>query len=76
MVFILTCSRSGRSLRMACCRGLATGVIYLPASLIAGALWLLKLARAFLLAAGLAFSAMCVFALTRPDRLRQGALPH
>ena len=53
-----------------------TGVINLPASLIAGALWLLKPASAFLLAAGLAFSAMCVFALTRPDRLRQGALPH
>lgn len=53
-----------------------TGVIYLPASLIAGALWLLNPASAFLLAAGLAFAALVVFALTRPDRLRQGTLPH
>ncbi len=53
-----------------------TGVIYLPASLIAGALWLLNPASAFLLAAGLAFAALLVFALTRPDRLREGALPH
>lgn len=52
-----------------------TGVIYLPASLIAGALWLWNPASAFLLAAGLAFTALVVFALTRPDRLHEGALP-
>lgn len=34
-----------------------TGLLYLPASLIAGALWLLHPASAFLLAAGLAFAA-------------------
>lgn len=53
-----------------------TGAIYLPASLIAGALWLLNPASAFLLAAGLALAALVVFALTRPDRQSQGALPH
>lgn len=53
-----------------------TGVIYLPASLIAGALWLLNPASTFLLAAGLALAALIVFALTHPDRLREGALPH
>ncbi len=53
-----------------------TGAIYLPASLIAGALWLLNPASAFLLAAGLSFAALVVFALTRPDRVREGALPH
>ena len=53
-----------------------TGTIYLPASLIAGALWVLNPASAFLLAAGLAFAALVVFVLTRPDRLREHALPH
>ncbi len=53
-----------------------TGAIYLPASLIAGALWLLSPASAFLLAAGLALVALVVFVLTRPDRQHQGALPH
>jgi MFS family permease len=53
-----------------------TGAVYLPASLIAGALWLLNPASAFLLAAGLALAALVVFALMRPDRQRQGALPH
>ncbi len=53
-----------------------TGVIYLPASLIAGALWLLNPASTFLLAAGLAFTAMVVFALTQTGRLREGVLPH
>ena len=53
-----------------------TGAIYLPASLIAGALWLLHPASAFLLAAGLSFAALVVFALTRPDRVREDALPH
>lgn len=45
-----------------------TGVIYLPASLIAGALWLLYPASAFLVAAGLALAALAVFAVLRPDR--------
>ena len=53
-----------------------TGAIYLPASLIAGALWLLNPASAFLLAAGLAFAALVVFVLTRPDRVHERALPH
>ena len=53
-----------------------TGAIYLPASLIAGALWLINPASAFLLAAGLAFVALVIFALSRPDRQRQCALPH
>ena len=45
-----------------------TGLLYLPASLIAGALWLLHPASAFLLAAGLAFAALTVFILMRPDQ--------
>jgi len=47
-----------------------TGLIYLPASLIAGALWLLHPASAFLFAAGLALAALAAFALLRPDRPR------
>ena len=43
-----------------------TGLIYLPASLIAGALWLLHPAAAFLLAAFLAFSALVAFIYLRP----------
>lgn len=38
-----------------------TGMIYLPASLIAGGLWLLQPASPFILAACLAFIAMVVF---------------
>lgn len=45
-----------------------TGLIYLPASLIAGALWLLHPASVFLVAAGLAFTALTVFMFLRPDR--------
>lgn len=45
-----------------------TGLIYLPASLIAGALWLIHPAGAFLLAAGLAFAALTAFMFLRPDR--------
>jgi len=45
-----------------------TGMIYLPASLIAGALWLYQPASAFLLAAGLAFAALVVFILLRLNR--------
>lgn len=45
-----------------------TGIIYLPASLIAGGLWLLSPASAFILAACIAFSAIVVFLILRPDR--------
>lgn len=47
-----------------------TGLIYLPASLVAGALWLLNPASAFLLAAGFAFAALALFAILRPDQQR------
>ena len=49
---------------------LVTGVVYLPASLIAGALWLLNPASAFLLAAAAALLALGLFAVLRPDRHR------
>jgi len=52
---------------------LITGVIYLPASLIAGALWLLHPASAFLFAALLAFSACVVFLYLRPDLKNSGS---
>lgn len=45
-----------------------TGVIYLPASLIAGALWLVQPASAFIFAALVAFSAFLVFLYLRPER--------
>ncbi len=44
-----------------------TGLMYLPASLIAGALWLLQPASAFLLAAGLSGLAAVVFLVLRPS---------
>jgi MFS family permease len=47
-----------------------TGLIYLPASLIAGALWLRQPASAFLFAAALALAALAAFAWLRPDRPR------
>ncbi len=47
-----------------------TGLIYLPASLIAGALWLLHPASAFLVAAVLAFAALVAFMYLRPNRRR------
>lgn len=46
-----------------------TGMLYLPASLIAGGLWLLYPASAFLAAASLALLALLLFAWMRPDRL-------
>jgi MFS family permease len=53
-----------------------TGLIYLPASLIAGALWLLNPASSFLVAACLAFTALMVFMLLRPgEKRRSDALP-
>jgi MFS family permease len=45
-----------------------TGLIYLPASLLAGALWLLNPVSAFLAAALLSSIALVVFWLTRPAR--------
>ena len=45
-----------------------TGMVYLPASLIAGALWLLSPATAFLMAASVALLALIMFSLMRPDR--------
>jgi MFS family permease len=45
-----------------------TGMVYLPASLIAGALWLLSPASAFLMAAGVALLALIMFSVLRPDR--------
>ncbi len=52
-----------------------SGLIYLPASLLAGSLWLLHSASAFLAAAALALLALAVFALLRPGRVRPGAAP-
>lgn len=46
----------------------ATGIIYLPASLIAGGLWQLNPASAFIAAACLAFAAIVAFLILRPDR--------
>ena len=43
-----------------------TGIIYLPASLIAGALWLMHPASAFIVAACLAFFAIVAFVILRP----------
>lgn len=45
-----------------------TGLIYLPASLIAGALWLLHPASAFLVAACFAFIALMAFMFLRPGK--------
>lgn len=45
-----------------------TGLIYLPASLIAGSLWLLHPASAFLVAAVFAFVALAMFMFLRPDQ--------
>lgn len=45
-----------------------TGLIYLSASLMAGALWLVHPAGTFLFAAGLALAALVVFLRLRPDR--------
>jgi len=43
-----------------------TGLIYLPASVIAGALWVLNPAYAFIFAALIAFTAMLAFIILRP----------
>lgn len=47
-----------------------TGLLYLPASLIAGALWQVHTASAFLVAACLSLFALAVFVFLRPDRKR------
>jgi len=47
-----------------------TGVLYLPASLLAGALWLLHPASAFAVAACLALAALATFLWLRPERAR------
>lgn len=52
-----------------------TGILYLPASLIAGALWLLQPANAFLAAASLALVAIIAFRILRPDLWRDGDTP-
>jgi MFS family permease len=45
-----------------------TGMLYLPASLIAGALWLLSPESAFYAAAAVALLALGLFSVLRPDR--------
>ncbi len=45
-----------------------TGLLYLPASLLAGALWTFRPRSAFLVAAGFCLAAMVGFAVLRPDR--------
>ncbi len=45
-----------------------TGLIYLPASLVAGAFWTRQPAAAFLIAAGASGAAIMVFGMLRPDR--------
>jgi len=44
-----------------------TGIIYLPASMIAGGLWLIHPASPFIVAACLAFLAFAAFLILRPD---------
>ena len=46
-----------------------TGLIYLPASLVAGLLWVVHPSAAFLVGAGLAFIALMAFIFLRPDQL-------
>lgn len=46
-----------------------TGLIYLPASLVAGLLWVVQPSAAFLVGAVLAFIALLAFIFLRPDRL-------
>lgn len=53
-----------------------TGIIYLPASMIAGVLWLLHPALAFIVAASISCSAILAFLMLRPDQQRSsGAFP-
>jgi MFS family permease len=48
-----------------------TGLVYVPASLAAGVLWVISPASAFLVAACLALSAIVAFAILRPDLHRE-----
>jgi MFS family permease len=48
-----------------------TGLIYVPASLCAGALWARSPSSSFLVAACLSLAAIVAFAILRPDRSRQ-----
>jgi MFS family permease len=50
-----------------------TGIIYVPASLGAGALWVISPVSAFLVAAGLTVAAMAAFVLLRPDVRHESA---
>jgi MFS family permease len=50
---------------------LLTGLIYVPASLGAGALWVISPVSAFLVAASLALAATAAFAILRPDLHRE-----
>jgi hypothetical protein len=53
-----------------------TGIVYLPAPLIAGALWLVNPASAFILAACISFFAIVAFFIVRPDLHRvSGVFP-
>lgn len=52
----------------------ATGLIYLPASMIAGGLWLWNPAGAFIAAACIALAAVVAFLVLRPDRQRMAVL--
>ena len=45
-----------------------TGLMYLPASLVAGALWAVAPALAFSMAAALSLIAMAIFAVVRPAK--------
>jgi MFS family permease len=47
-----------------------TGIIYVPASLLAGVLWVVHPVSVFLVAAGLAFAAITAFIMLRPARHR------
>ncbi len=48
--------------------GLVTGLVYLPASLIAGALWSIAPSAVFLVASAICLAAIVVFSVLRPDR--------
>jgi len=45
-----------------------TGTVYLPASMLAGALWTVAPSLAFAMSGALSLAAIAVFAMSRPDR--------
>jgi len=51
-----------------------TGLIYVPASLAAGALWLISPVSTFLVAASLSLAAMVAFVISRPDLHRESGV--